>query len=241
MCLVSKSPGFNLQHFLKKKKELLKKYSLTTTLFPSVQVTISISVLFTSIVSLLFLFFLFGSVSIDNSLVYYWVFSSVQSSICASCLILNSENMCFVDFSTSLSLFWSVCFSKWPLLVGANIFCCDHITIPKNKQNPKTIFHPINHVHNLHENSDIIFCCLWNLMKIFTALWMLVWSCGFQILQSEREKDRETCFCVLGEQLKKGSNCFYPKYTEIWNFLNLLREEGKKISFGAQAFGWEVW
>ena len=76
------------------------------------------SSLSTSVTTLFFLtiLILFCSVGGLFLKIVLWVFCSIQSPFSASCLMFNSENMCFVHFNTTLSLFWSVCLSKWSAL-----------------------------------------------------------------------------------------------------------------------------
>ena len=76
----------------------------------------SLSTSITALFFLTILIFLICSVGGLFLKIVLWVFCSIRSPFSASCLMFNSENMCFVHFNTTLSLFWSVCFSKWSAL-----------------------------------------------------------------------------------------------------------------------------
>lgn len=113
--------------FFSFKRIFLKQLSLIITLVPFVQFPLYLYFCCLLIVLIPFLFFS-ENVSKDSSLLYYQVVCSVQSPMSASCLIFNSQNMCFVHFNTTLSLFWSVCFSKWPALAETIILLVVIIT-----------------------------------------------------------------------------------------------------------------
>lgn len=112
---------------LASKRIFLKQLSLIITLVPFVQFPLNFH--FCCLLSHCFNPFLFsGYVSKDSSPVYSQVVCSVRSPMSASCLIFNPQNMYFVHFNTTLSLFWSVCFSKWPALAETIIHLAVIIT-----------------------------------------------------------------------------------------------------------------